>query len=181
MCIRDRVWTNNVDKDFETLCGPIPTAGFNDVTFTATDDCGRSIQTTATFNITDFTPPAFGFIPSDVTISCEDPLPTETVIFADICGIALEEFQETITSGNCPHESEITRNWTITDECGNQSFATQVITVIDNTAPTFDFVPASISISCDEPEPIEVPTYFCLLYTSPSPRDRQKSRMPSSA
>ena len=25
------------------------------------------------------------------------------------------------------------------------------------------------------------PTYTCLLYTSPSPRDRQKSRMPSSA
>ena len=25
------------------------------------------------------------------------------------------------------------------------------------------------------------PKYFCLLYTSPSPRDRQKSRMPSSA
>ena len=25
------------------------------------------------------------------------------------------------------------------------------------------------------------PTYSCLLYTSPSPRDRQKSRMPSSA
>ena len=24
-------------------------------------------------------------------------------------------------------------------------------------------------------------TYHCLLYTSPSPRDRQKSRMPSSA
>ena len=24
-------------------------------------------------------------------------------------------------------------------------------------------------------------TYSCLLYTSPSPRDRQKSRMPSSA
>ena len=27
---------------------------------------------------------------------------------------------------------------------------------------------------CDDPN-------FCLLYTSPSPRDRQKSRMPSSA
>ena len=25
------------------------------------------------------------------------------------------------------------------------------------------------------------PNYICLLYTSPSPRDRQKSRMPSSA
>ena len=28
---------------------------------------------------------------------------------------------------------------------------------------------------------IGIPTHFCLLYTSPSPRDRQKSRMPSSA
>ena len=28
---------------------------------------------------------------------------------------------------------------------------------------------------------IENPDYVCLLYTSPSPRDRQKSRMPSSA
>ena len=30
--------------------------------------------------------------------------------------------------------------------------------------------------------PLSVPIYeTCLLYTSPSPRDRQKSRMPSSA
>ena len=28
---------------------------------------------------------------------------------------------------------------------------------------------------------LAVPLYLCLLYTSPSPRDRQKSRMPSSA
>ena len=29
---------------------------------------------------------------------------------------------------------------------------------------------------------LEIGTYYgCLLYTSPSPRDRQKSRMPSSA
>ena len=27
----------------------------------------------------------------------------------------------------------------------------------------------------------QVEKYYCLLYTSPSPRDRQKSRMPSSA
>ena len=27
----------------------------------------------------------------------------------------------------------------------------------------------------------KAPLYICLLYTSPSPRDRQKSRMPSSA
>ena len=47
----------------------------------------------------------------------------------------------------------------------------------------------------DEPSPMETPhidslakrgvkfwqAYACLLYTSPSPRDREKSRMPSSA
>ena len=30
-------------------------------------------------------------------------------------------------------------------------------------------------------EDLNVPVKDCLLYTSPSPRDRQKSRMPSSA
>ena len=32
-----------------------------------------------------------------------------------------------------------------------------------------------------QPDIIHIQTEFCLLYTSPSPRDRQKSRMPSSA
>ena len=32
-----------------------------------------------------------------------------------------------------------------------------------------------------DPEDIDAVTTSCLLYTSPSPRDRQKSRMPSSA
>ena len=48
-------------------------------------------------------------------------------------------------------------------------------------------VSSSASVSLSESErssPVlsqPVPTYACLLYTSPSPRDRQKSRMPSSA
>ena len=38
------------------------------------------------------------------------------------------------------------------------------------------------TLSLDELMNIRAPhTYLCLLYTSPSPRDRQKSRMPSSA
>ena len=35
--------------------------------------------------------------------------------------------------------------------------------------------------SFTEPSGIACDHYNCLLYTSPSPRDRQKSRMPSSA
>ena len=33
----------------------------------------------------------------------------------------------------------------------------------------------------DESKRVDPLVYDCLLYTSPSPRDRQKSRMPSSA
>ena len=40
---------------------------------------------------------------------------------------------------------------------------------------------AVLQISFMGYEPQEVPLNSCLLYTSPSPRDRQKSRMPSSA
>ena len=41
------------------------------------------------------------------------------------------------------------------------------------------FTIASILAWLDEKEPAQV--YHCLLYTSPSPRDRTRSRMPSSA
>ena len=37
------------------------------------------------------------------------------------------------------------------------------------------------SITTPEPRTINIQVWDCLLYTSPSPRDRQKSRMPSSA
>lgn len=152
-------WTNDGTKDFETLCSLIGNSGFSDVVFTATDDCGRSVQTTATFSIVDSTPPAFSFIPPDVTISCENPVPTQTVVYIDNCGYATEDFQETIVSGDCPNESEITRNWTITDDCGNQSFASQVITIVDNTPPVFETVPTNVTIECDMPIPSDVPTY----------------------
>ena len=45
-----------------------------------------------------------------------------------------------------------------------------------------EFFPKTTGADCELPQivrPLE--NYRCLLYTSPSPRDRQKSRMPSSA
>ena len=37
------------------------------------------------------------------------------------------------------------------------------------------------SLTVDSLDPNEITYYHCLLYTSPSPRDRTRSRMPSSA
>ena len=48
----------------------------------------------------------------------------------------------------------------------------------DVTSVSFD----NLSTVAVESDPSEIrPSYSCLLYTSPSPRDRTRSRMPSSA
>ena len=44
-----------------------------------------------------------------------------------------------------------------------------------------EFAPNAIHIATEGPLGLAARRYCCLLYTSPSPRDRQKSRMPSSA
>ena len=53
-----------------------------------------------------------------------------------------------------------------------------LILEIDDEAPN-DGAPIEQKVS--EPSPQSTEPDACLLYTSPSPRDRQKSRMPSSA
>ena len=42
-------------------------------------------------------------------------------------------------------------------------------------------VPVRTALVSDDDTPVGAMTYSCLLYTSPSPRDRTRSRMPSSA
>ena len=46
-----------------------------------------------------------------------------------------------------------------------------------------DYVSGSgnTSIATVNGEDVDINVYYCLLYTSPSPRDRTRSRMPSSA
>ncbi|MFZ6053281.1 T9SS type A sorting domain-containing protein, partial [Halocola ammonii] len=53
-------------------------------------------------------------------------------------------------AGECPQESVITRTFTATDECGNASTATQVITIVDTTAPVFDEYDAELEMACDD-------------------------------
>ena len=52
-----------------------------------------------------------------------------------------------------------------------------------NRTPKVDSLPDAVFVNACDTNPLSVDPYYiiCLLYTSPSPRDRQKSRMPSSA
>ena len=73
--------------------------------------------------------------------------------------------------GLSPFKNEKTPSFTVNDEKEfYHCFATS------EHGNIFDFVMKTQNLKFGE-----AVKYFCLLYTSPSPRDRQKSRMPSSA
>ena len=57
-------------------------------------------------------------------------------------------FTENSTPGACPQEQTITRIWSATDECGNNTTHTQTITVVDTTIPEFCNGPVDITVDC---------------------------------
>ena len=122
------------------------------VTFTATDDCGLVASVSANIVVTDNQAPVILNVGADETLDCQEPHTFSVPTVSDECGtFTLTENDETL--GSVCDGYTITRTWEAVDECGNVSTASQ----------TFTFI-------CS-----------CLLYTSPSPRDRTRSRMPSSA
>ena len=57
---------------------------------------------------------------------------------------------------DCDDNYMIVREWTATDNCGNQSVATQTITVVgDQVPPTFDNLPGNQTVACGELPTIE--------------------------
>ncbi len=64
----------------------------------------------------------------------------------------------------------------------NQPLVDKYIEMIDSIEDELTALKATVGPTAVEVEPeAEVQTEGCLLYTSPSPRDRTRSRMPSSA
>ncbi len=57
-------------------------------------------------------------------------------------------FADVTTPGFCAGQSTITRMWTATDACGNASTASQVVNVVDHTAPVFAAIPEPSTIEC---------------------------------
>ncbi|WP_274475538.1 HYR-like domain-containing protein [Mangrovimonas aestuarii] len=140
-------WSNDFNQ-LSDLCGA---TGSATVTFTATDGCGNSSSTAATFTIEDTAAPSFvEALPSDITVECNTVPAEEALTATDSCGDVTVTFEELNTAGACPGAYTLTRTWTATDECGNESSHVQTVTVQDTTPPTFvEALPADATVECD--------------------------------
>ena len=104
----------------------------------ATDDCGNSVSHVQNITVQDTTSPVFTFnVPSELTIENGEAIPTYTVTAIDNCGVATISYEEETIQGSCSGNYEIVRYWTATDSCGNAEMISQVITIVDTTAPVF--------------------------------------------
>jgi hypothetical protein len=116
-------------------------------TWTATDACGNVASFIQNVNVVDTTAPVFDAFPIYITAQCDEttPLPTAT----DNCsGVTVTIYSDVLNSGGCL--GVITRTYRATDGCGNFAELVQFITLLDNTAPTLNNVPAETTLQCDQ-------------------------------
>lgn len=146
-------------------CGAIITN-----TYTATDECGNISTAVQTVFMDDTTAPEIISEEEDLSLQCEAEVqiaiaPTATDNCDDNLNIVLTES----VSGSCP--KIITRMWEIMDNCGNLTFSTQTITILDTEAPTFTDFPADENYTCNDEVPTAVtPTVFdnCTVNITPT-------------
>ena len=87
--------------------------------------------------------------PPTLTVECDAIPAAATVTATDNCdanpnGHLSPRHPTTVTEG-C---GTIVRTWTVTDNCGNTTTATQTITVQDTQPPTLVGVPADVTVEC---------------------------------
>ena len=130
--------------------------------WTLTDDCGNSTTGSQIITVKDTIAPTFT-TPADITIFTDANCNFDASVKVtgdvsdekDNCSTDLDATfadKDTI-QGNCEGEKVITRIWTLTDNCGNSTTGSQIITVTDNIKPVFANIPAATTISCDETVP----------------------------
>ncbi len=134
--------------------------------YTATDECGNTATAEQYITIVDFTAPVINGVGEETTVECSDVEPGENSIFGagevfgtDNCeGDVTIEYSEQIvlTDDNCPQSYDVIRTWVATDYCENVSTATQLVHIVDTTAPTFEDYNPSVTISCDDELPAAV-------------------------
>lgn len=129
-------------------------------TFTATEG-GHTATCSQTINIVDQTPPVLLYIGPDITLSCQEEIPDPEIEAYDNCGVPTIQVVEWMQPGNCDNRFTLTRTYDVRDACGNKTTGTQIITVVDNSPPTFDAGNSNSYVyECHEVIPVIEPLVF---------------------
>ena len=121
----------------------------------ASDDAGNSRSHQQVITVLDMTPPVLNGVPADVTVNCNN-IPAPPLIGMDITATDACDNSPTITlttqnnTGGCTHEFGIVRIWTATDDCGNATTGSQMISVIDTLPPVLSGIPVDATVDCDQ-------------------------------
>jgi len=155
-------WSNN----FTNLTDACGATGVATVIFTAENDCGQSVSTTATFTIQDTIAPIWSVNPSDITIEWNGTADPRGEVstwlstyggasISDACGVVTisDDYTVLATTG-CSGTGTATVTFTATDECSLTSSRTATLTIVDTTAPELSIV-NDVTIDCDNiPVPV---------------------------
>jgi hypothetical protein len=126
-------------------------------TYVAEDVCGNTSTFVQTINIVDTTAPTVAPYEMEITVECGDDVPAFNPVFDDNCDQQLSiEGISSISAPGC--EQFINRSFTATDNCGNVVTASQVVRIVDTTAPTWNSEGFETSISCGTAINLVAPT-----------------------
>ncbi|MBK8922692.1 MAG: HYR domain-containing protein [Saprospirales bacterium] len=151
----DVEWTHN----FDGLAGGCAATGSAEVTFTATDECGNTAQTTATFTINDTTPPDISVEASDETVECDGQGNGADLMnwlasnggasASDNCGDITWSNDFDGLSDDCGATGSVEVTFTATDACGNTDATTATFTIEDTTPPVISEEATDETVECD--------------------------------
>jgi hypothetical protein len=126
-------------------------------TFIATDGCGNSAVAEQVVSIQDNTAPSANSFVDALSGTCEEApfIDISYVTFSDNCS-AVDVTWDADTTFLCGGSYDVLFSWLATDGCGNTSSAFVNLEVQDLDGPTFNQVPADITLACGaiEPEPV---------------------------
>ena len=117
--------------------------------FTATDDCGNFASATQTITVADTTAPDIT-PPADYTMECGSEIILDDASVTDNCSEVTMTVTSVTVNGICGVNYNLLRTFTATDEAGNASSVTQVISVLDTTGPVFTYVEGGEALTLNE-------------------------------
>jgi regulation of enolase protein 1 (concanavalin A-like superfamily) len=127
-------------------------------TWKAVDACGNATEKSQTITVTDTTGPVLT-VPEDITAECSQIPAVGTASASDTCNPnpVVTFLSEVRVHGDCTNSYTLHRTWEAVDACGNATRKTQIITVVDTTAPVLT-LPANATVQCDAVPSVGTPT-----------------------